>query len=184
MKTYFFALGISLLALSACNSDNKTTATTTDSTANKTAVNDSGNTTTTTTTTTTVVTHSPANRQLMTVKTNKPIKVVYDSVHYRYVDVTTNQEPSTYYYDPATHDTFDYRGYILNNALVYSNGEPARIDTVVLYNNPYNVEVRDTIIARQQSGNYKMKQKGNTYKEKTDTSKTKVTKNSVKMKSN
>ena len=170
-KSFVVLAALSFIGLGACNNDEKastTTTTATDTAAKVTAPDTSnGSTTTTTTTTTTVVTtKAPQYRtSLMTVKTNKPIKVMYDTVHMRYVDVTTNKEPTTYYYDPETHDTFDYRGYLLNNALIYNNGSYS-VDTVRLMSNQYNVVVRDSIVARM--GKTKTKTKGDKTKVKTD----------------
>ena len=170
MKKSFVVLAVlSFIGLGACNNDEKasTTTTATDTSAKMVTPDTShGSTTTTTTTTTTVTTKAPEYRtSLMTVKTNKPIKVVYDTVHMRYVDVTTQKEPTTYYYDPETHDTFDYRGYLLNNALIYNNGAYS-VDTVRLMSNQYNVVVRDSIVARM--GKSKTKTKGDKTKVKTD----------------
>lgn len=124
MKKQFFLIGTAaILGLSACNNDSTNSTTNTDST--KTNMGDTTVQTTTTTTTTTKTYHPITNfehRTFYSVATKKPVKLRVDTVNHYYVDVSTNQEPDYYYYDPATHDTFDYWGRRLNNALINNNG--------------------------------------------------------------
>ncbi|CAN5358138.1 hypothetical protein BH09BAC2_BH09BAC2_21730 [soil metagenome] len=182
MKKLFVIAAVTIMGFTACNDDSKTntnTTTTTDTaTTNNTMAND-GTTTTTTTTTTVVTTRSLENRNLMVVKTNKPIQLKYDPDHSYYIDATTNKQATTYFYDPATNDTFDYRGYIVNNALLNNNGD-WKTDESRLWSNQYNVTLRDSI---QAGGSVKIKQNDNSYKEKTDSTKLKVTDNKMKVKS-
>ncbi len=173
MKTQFsLASATAILMLAACNN------------AETTKVNaDSSVTTKTTTTTTRYAKRNLENRSLMDIKTNKEIVLRYDTVYYYYVDATTNQRPTSYYYyDPSTKDTFDYRGYIVNNSLVLKDGNYT-VDEVKLMENPYNLEVKQDIPpASTEAVSTKIKDNGNAYKEKTDTSKLKVTDRKTKLK--
>jgi|GEM_PF-4362682 len=125
-KQLFLMSAAAIFGFAACN-DNATSATTkTDSTMTTNPGDTTIQTTTTTTTTTTKTVHPIANfehRTFYNVKTQKPVKLRMDTVMHYYVDVTTNQQPDYYYYDPATKDTFDYWGRVLNNALMNSNGD-------------------------------------------------------------
>ena len=124
MKKQFFLMGAAaILGFAACNDNGTSTTTNTDTTA--TNPGDTTIQTTTTTTTTTKTVHPIANfehRTFYNVVTHKPVKLRMDTVYHYYVDVNTNKEPDYYYYDPATKDTFDYWGRILNNALIDNNG--------------------------------------------------------------
>ncbi len=207
MKKYIFLLSaVSVLGFASCSDDSsKTTTSTAASDTMKTATtpatdtangSTSSTTTTKTTTTTTVTTRSLENRSLMTLKTNKPIKLVYNPSKKYYVDATTNKQPEImYYYDPSTNDTFDYRGYIVNNALMNNNGS-WKVDESKLMSNPYNVQLSDSIkmstsdmsnnnmsTGATGTGKMKIKQDGNSYKEKTDTSKVKINDKMMKVKS-
>lgn len=195
-KAFFLLAAVSIMGLISCSDDSsKTTTTTTgtDSTAKSVAptmdsgsMSTSSTTTTTKTTTTTVTTRNLENRNLMTLKTNKPIKLVYNPEKSYYVDATTNKEPAImYYYDPSTNDTFDYRGYIVNNALMNNNGT-WKVNETKLMDNPYNVQLHDSlqIMKSMPQGDMKMKQRGDNYKEKTDTSKLKVNDHKIKVKTN
>jgi hypothetical protein len=125
MKKQFFLIGTAaMLSLAACN-DNATTDTTMKDSTVTTNPGDTTVQTTTTTTTTTKTVHPIANfekRIFYNVVTKKPVKLRMDTVLHFYVDVTTNQQPDYYYYDPAAKDTFDYYGRRLNNALMNENG--------------------------------------------------------------
>ena len=125
MKKQFLLLGAAaIFAFSGCNDNGSSTTTNTDTTAATTASGDSAVTTTTTTTTRTAYPISNfEHRTFYSVKTHKPVKLRMDTVNHYYVDVTTNQQPDYYYYDPATKDTFDYWGRRLNNALIMNNGD-------------------------------------------------------------
>lgn len=172
---------IAIFGLAACNdaTNNKST---TDSVV---VVPNNSNTTATTTTTTTVTTRKLNNKQVVVLGTNKKVRLVYDTVHYYYVDAATNLQPSGYYYDPETKDTFDYRGYNLNNALMYKDGKYV-VDEDKLMNNAYNMEIRDeshTMPApNSTTDEKKIKENENSYKEKTDTSKIKITDRKTKIK--
>jgi hypothetical protein len=124
MKKQFLLLGTAaIFAFAACN-DNGTSTTTNKDTTVATAPGDSSVTTTTTTTTRTAYPISNfEHRTFYSVKTHKPVKLRMDTVLHYYVDVSTNQQPDYYYYDPSTKDTFDYWGRRLNNALILNNGD-------------------------------------------------------------
>lgn len=169
---------IAFLGIAACNEGTKTT-TTTDSTV---VVPANG---TTTTTTTTVTTRKLNNKEVIVLGSNKKVRLVYDTVHYYYVDAATNQQPTGYYYDPETKDTFDYRGYNLNNALMYKNGSYT-VDESKLMDNSYNMEIKNenhtVVVPSNTDGEKKIKENDNAYKEKTDTSKIKITDRKTKIK--
>jgi len=167
MKKQLFLMGAAaILALAACNDNASTETTNTDSTL---AATDSSVTTTTTTRTATPIANFER-RTFYNVKTKKPVKLRMDTVLHYYVDVTTNQQPDYYYYDPSAKDTFDYYGRRLNNALMYNNGD-------------YTVdETRIVVPTDNTTGDIKIKTTDNKYKEKTDTSKVKVTDNKMKVK--
>src|SRR5438045_3431958 len=123
MKKQFFLLGAAaIFGFAACNDNGTSTTTNKDTTA--TASGDSAVTTSTTTTTRTAYPISNfEHRTFYSVKTHKPVKLRMDTVNHYYVDVSTNQQPDYYYYDPATKDTFDCWGRRLNNALILNNGD-------------------------------------------------------------
>lgn len=171
MKKQFFLLGAAaILGFAACSDSSTDSTTTTDSTAN------------TATATTTGPTRGTeianfSSRSFMDVRTNKPITLRWDTVHYYYVDETGNQP--YFYYDPATKDTFDYWGRRLNDYLIYENNEwrvdESRIPAI-------DVTVTTDTSTTSASGNLKIKATDDKYKEKTDTSKLKVTDDKMKAK--
>ena len=168
MKKQFFLLGAAaIFGFAACNDSSTDTTTTTDS-ANAT----SATTSTYTAPTRGVEIANFSNRTFMDVKTNKPIKLRWDTVHYYYVDEMGNQP--YFYYDPATKDTFDYWGRRLNDYLIYENNE-FRIDES-------RVPPIDTTATMSTSGDIKIKATDDKYKEKTDTSKLKITDDKMKAK--
>ncbi|MEP6616542.1 MAG: hypothetical protein ABJA57_08190 [Ginsengibacter sp.] len=174
MKKQFILLSTAVMFLfTACNDETKTDTTTTNSDSTVVAAPDTSNMATTTTVTTTTTTTIPNfdHRSFVSLKTKKPIKLRQDTVTHVYVDMTTNEQPY-YYYDPATHDTFDYKGRMVNNALVMNNGEYT-IDETRISNVPATAPA---------TGDYKMKQSGDKMKEKTDTSKMKMDNNKMKVK--
>ncbi len=182
MKKTFLLTSASLIILAACNSNSDKTTTNTDSTI---AVN-ADSVTKTTTTTVSKTTYSKRRLEtakLVDIKTKQAIVLVYDTVHYYYVDSKTMQQPKSYYFDEATKDTFDYRGYLVNNSLIMKDGD-YMVDETKLFENPYNVEVRSNITAAPNPAEVdkKIKTNGNSYKEKTDTSKIKITDNKTKIK--
>ena len=205
MKTQIILFSsIIALGFASCNDNATKTNTTTDTAATAATMGANGDTTVKTTTTTTSTTtstsiHPIANfehRTFVSVKTGKKIKLKVDTIHHYYIDVNTNQQPEYYYFDPATHDTFDYRGRILNHALIYNNGT-YNVDETRLTDNGsssdagMNANTQDntgtstsTDNANTEKGpdHMKVKQKGDMYKEKTDNSKLKITDKKIKSK--
>src|SRR5215212_2485958 len=117
MKKQFFLLGAAaIFGFAACNDSGTDSTATTDSTTNATA---------TTSTAMGPTRGTPIanfeSRTFMDVKSNKPIKLHWDTVHYYYVDDSGSQP--YYYYDPSTKDTFDYWGRRLNDYLIYENND-------------------------------------------------------------
>lgn len=114
MKKQFFLIGSAIILFAACNDESSTSTTT-----------DTDSTTTTSTTTSSIETGvtSETNfetRSFMDLKTGTPLTVRRDTVTYKYVDVNSGREVG-FYYDPASSDTFDSRGYILNNSLTINS---------------------------------------------------------------
>ena len=163
MKKQLIYLGATLIfGLTACNENSTNTA------------NNNGDSTKTTTSTT--VGRRIANfesRSFVNLKTGKPVKLRYDTVYHYYVDVETNKEPDYYYYDPAAHDTFDYLGRTLNNALIMDNGD-YRIDETRIVHDTVMVTApttTDTTTISTTTNNANTKTKT---KEKDDKTKTKT----------
>ena len=55
-------------------------------------------------------------------QTNRPVDVLKDTNSHQYVDLSTHK-PLVYYYEAISHDTFDIRGRIINNALILKDGK-------------------------------------------------------------
>lgn len=171
MKKQFFLLGTAaILGFVACNDSGTANTTAKDST-----------TTTTTQTNTERRGAMIANfdtRAFMDLKTNKPIKLHWDTVHYYYVDKSGSQP--YYYYDPIAKDTFDYWGRRLNGYITSSNGD-YMLDESRMPAMDMSTPAMDTSSAST-SGNMKIKSKDDMYKEKTDSSKLKITDDKMKVK--
>jgi hypothetical protein len=171
MKKQFFLLGAAaIFGFAACNDSATDSTTTTDSSA-----------TTNTMTTTTGPTRGTeianfSTRTFMDVKTNKPVKLRWDTERYYYVDESGSQP--YYYYDPSTKDTFDYWGRRLNDYLIYENND-YRVDESRMP--AMDMSPMDTS-SPAMSGDMKVKATDDKYKEKTDTSKLKVTDDKIKAK--
>ncbi|MFP5039366.1 hypothetical protein [Parasediminibacterium sp. JCM 36343] len=175
-KSILVTSAAAVLMVVACN--NNTTP------ANAVAPNADSAVTTTTTTKTVYSKRRLEGTKLVDIQNNKTIVLKYDTVHYYYVDAATNEPPKSYYYDEATKDTFDYRGYLVNNSLIAKDGNYT-VDEAKLMDNPYNVEVKKDMVivtAPDSAVSKKMKDNGNAYKEKTDTSKVKITSRKTKIK--
>ena len=164
MKKQFFLMGAAaILGFAACNDNGTSNTTKTDSTTT-TNPGDTTIQTTTTTTATTKTVHPIANfehRTFYNVKTHKPVKLRMDTVYHYYVDVNTNKEPDYYYYDPATKDTFDYWGRVLNNALMMNNGDytidETRLSTENTTTTPVQSSDTGTMNSTNKMNNGKMK---------------------------
>ena len=185
MKKQFLLIGTAaILAISACNDTSTDSTTTTDSTAANTAT--TGTQSTGTTTGTEIANFST--RTFMDVKTNKPIKLKWDAERHYYTDESGNQP--YYYYDPASHDTFDYWGRRLNSYLTYNNGDWTLDESRLSSSSNISTgTTSDTVTVSTSggstttgSGDTKIKAKDDKYKEKTDDSKLKVTDDKMKVK--
>jgi hypothetical protein len=170
MKKQFFLLGAAaLMGVAACNDSNTNNATTTDSTVSTTQTNVERK---------GVEIANFAGRTFIDLKTNKPVKLHWDTVHYYYVD-DAGTTPY-YYYDPSTKDTFDYWGRRLNSYLTYSNGDYIVDESRLSSTDMTTADTATT--SSTNSGDMKVKSTDDKYKEKTDTSKLKVTDDKMKMK--
>ncbi|MEO5781689.1 MAG: hypothetical protein ABIQ07_00370 [Ginsengibacter sp.] len=171
MKKQLFLLGcVATLSFAACNDSGTDTTTAKDST-----------TTTTTQTNTERRGAMIANfdtRKFMDLKTNKPVKLHWDTVHYYYVDDSGTQP--YYYYDPIAKDTFDYWGRRLNGYITSSNGD-YMLDESRMPAMDMSAPTMDTA-STSTSGDMKIKSKDDMYKEKTDSSKLKITDDKMKVK--
>ena len=181
-KQLLFLSGIALSAFMACNPAPTTTTTTApNADSMRLAQGDSLTKTTTTTTTTTMSIHPIANfehRTFYNVKTHKIVKLRVDTVNHYYVDASSNSRPDYYYYDPIAHDTFDYQGRVVNNALMLTNGDYTLDESRLSNSGSGMTTTMDTSTHSsgnmEKSGNLKIKQKDGMYKEKTDNSKVKI----------
>lgn len=173
MKKQLFLMGAAaILGFAACNDNGTSNTTKTDSTT--TNPGDTTIQTTTTTTTTTKTVHPIANfehRTFYNVKTHKPVKLRMDTVLHYYVDISTNKEPDYYYYDPASKDTFDYWGRVLNDALIMNNGDYTIDESRLSSDNTTPTQSTDTgsmnSASKMNNGKMKMKQKDDKMKIKT-----------------
>ena len=181
-----FITAITFFALSACNPTTTTTTTPNSDTMHLNA-GDSSMTKTTTTTTTQVTVHQIPNfdrRTFYNVKTHKIVKLKIDTVNHYYMDMSSNSKPDYFYYDPIAHDTFDYQGRVVNNALILNNGDYSLDESRLSSSTQDMGNNMDTSMHsdHMNNGNSKIKQKDDKYKEKTDNSKVKVTDKMVKVK--
>ena len=185
MKKQFVLIGSAVILLfSACNEESSTSTTTdTDSTTSTSSTSNME-------TGVTAETNNFETRSFMDLKTGTPLTLRRDTVTYRYVDVNTGREVS-YYYDPSTRDTFDSRGYILNNSLIMKDGNYT-IDEIKVIANPDNIKIKegdnkmkmDDNSMKLKDDESKIKERGDMYKEKTDSTKIKVTDDKLKIKNN
>ncbi|MBA2563012.1 MAG: hypothetical protein H0V14_08885 [Chitinophagaceae bacterium] len=182
MKNQFALMAATVMLLfTACNDESSTSTTTdTDSTTNNTITTNNDNVTS--------GTNDFEARSYMDLKTGIPLTLRRDTVTSRYVDVNTGSEVG-YYYDPSTSDTFDSRGYILNNSLIMKDGNYTFDETKVMAN-PDNIKIKegdskvkiDHNSMKVKDDDGKIKERGDTYKEKTDSTKIKVTDDKLKVK--
>jgi hypothetical protein len=192
MKTKLFGFGgLLVLSLAACNSGSSTT--TTDSTT--VAADTSQTTATDASASNNIPVHFDASASYVDLKTGKPVKLRVDTVTHYIVEEVTNQ-PVMYFINPATNDTFDRSGRIVNRALIRSSNGDYTIDesriTVSSDDNSStsatdaddtadtaNTTADETTTA---TGNSKTKIKEDKFKQKTDNSKVKVKEDKVKVK--
>lgn len=179
MKSNLMYLAAAIaVTVSACNNaGDSSTVTTMDSSSSATIVTDNPN-------------GSIELPTYMDVISNKPVTVMQDTVSRQYVDMDTHQ-PLTYYYNPITHDTFDARGRIVNNALVLTNGDYTIDESKIKSNNDdfkmKNGDMKmkmDDGDMKMKDGDMKVKDKDDVYKEKTDSTKLKVKDGKMKIKDN
>ncbi len=79
--------------------------------------------------------------------TNRPTDVMEDSNTHQYVDVST-QIPLTIYYDANSTDTFDNKGRIINNAIIYNSGQYS-IDESKVISNTDSLKIKDEAIKKK-----------------------------------
>ena len=122
-------------------------------------------------------------------QTNSPVEVTQDEKTHQYVEVSTHK-PLTFYYDPVSHDTFDVRGRLVNNALVLTEGkykvDEAKVksneDAFKIKTNEMKMKVESDGDMKMKTDDKKIKDKDDKYKEKTDDSKLKVKDDKIKVK--
>ncbi|MCW3109223.1 MAG: hypothetical protein JWQ09_3729 [Segetibacter sp.] len=182
MKTKFFGFGglFVLLIIAACN--NGTSTTNTDSTTISTDTSQATSSSVSSLNQATV--HLDPSASYVELKTGKPVKLRVDTVTKYIVNEVTN-EPVMYYINPATNDTFDRSGRLVNRALIRNaNGDYSVDETriTVSTDDNSNMTSSDTTEAGAAGGNSKTKIKDDKFKQKTDTSTIKVKEGKVKVK--
>jgi hypothetical protein len=188
---------VALLSIVSCNqsSTSETTADSTTTTTTGSSTDAGANSTTATSGTTTTV---DENASYVDLKSGKTIKVKRNQQTGKYINSETN-EPLMYYINPATADTFDVDGRVVNNALV-KGAEGYTVDETKIStdNGKLKVQGDGDIKAKEgdvkakietdgdmklKSGDSKEKIKGDTYKSKDASGKTKTTEEGTKTKS-
>jgi hypothetical protein len=189
MKMKFFALGgmCFLIGMVGCNNGAGTT--TTDSTTVSTAhtsTEDAG-------ASKNIRVQLDPTVSYVDLRTGKPVKLRVDTVT-RYIVNEVSNEPVTYYINPATNDTFDKRGRLVNKALVKSSDGDYTIDEsrITVTSDDVNSNMVSTDTAANTTntadgngnatGNSKTKIKDNKFKQKTDTTLIKVKDDKIKIK--
>jgi hypothetical protein len=188
MKTNYFAFGglLVLLGMTACNSGSTTT--TTDSTTVAVDTSQQSSSSTVSGSSNTAV-HFDPSASYVDLKTGKPVKLRVDTVTHYIVEEVTNQ-PVMFYINPATNDTFDRTGRIVNRALTRgSNGDYTVDESRITVSSDDNSSTSTTDTANTTAdetttatGSSKTKIKEDKLKQKTDNSKVKVKDDKVKVK--
>lgn len=125
-----------------------------------------------------ITVHFDPEANYVDLKTGKPIKLKVDTSGSSIVEEESNQ-PVTYYVNPATNDTFDGSGRMVNRALIKgANGEYTIVESKITVTSvdAKNVSSSDTasdvtVESSPVKGNKKKKMKGDATKQNTDTSK-------------
>jgi hypothetical protein len=185
MKTRFFTLGSMLIIMSAVACNNGTSTTTSDSTTVTTGQTQTDAASEGTTNRVTV--HFDPSASYVDLKTGKSVKLRVDTVT-KYVINEVTSEPVMFYINPATNDTFDQRGRLVNGALVKNTSGNYTVDESRLTDDNNSDESStdssdnsaDTAVTAL--GNSKTKIKDDKFKQKTDTTSVKVKNNKVKIK--
>lgn len=187
MENKFFGLGglFVLLFLGACNSGTSTTST--DSTTVSTDTSQATSSNVSSLNHATV--HLDPSASYVDLTTGKPVKLRVDTVTKYIVNEVTNQ-PIMYYVNPATNDTFDRSGRLVNRALIRSSNGDYSVDESRITVSPAensNMSGSDTTNTMTDQGataggNSKTKIKDDKIKQKTDTSTLKVKEGKVKVK--
>lgn len=177
MKKQLLLIGtVAVFGFTACDDSSSSSTTGTDSTTN---------------TNSTTTTNNPGGAETKSVtdlRSGQTITIRRDTSTWRYVDVASGSVVGIYF-DPVSHDTFDSRGYILNNALMSDNGNWTIVEER-LWENPENVKIKDNDMKlkieddkmKMKTDDGKIKQEDGKYKEKTDSTKLKVTDDKIKSK--
>lgn len=186
MKTKLFAptFVFFLLCITACGDG--TTTTSTDSTTVTTGSAQTG--TDDMSASTNINVNLDPSASYVDLKTGKPVKLRVDTVTKYIVEEATN-EPVMYYVNPATKDTFDRTGRLVNLALVRSESGDYSIDETKITGTAgrsANTISTDTSTTSSETetpiGNSKTKFKDDKFKQKTDSTTIKVKDNKVKVK--
>ncbi len=130
------------------------------------------------TTTTAPVVKLKANADYIDLKTGKKIRLRVDTVT-QFVLNEVTKEPIVFYIDPATNDTFDARGRLVNKALIRNTDGDYTINESMLM--PQETVLEDTIA---DLGKSKEKIKDDKYKFKDENIKVKIKEDKTKIKNN
>ncbi len=167
---------MALLGFVACNDADEKTETTVDSSTSSTVTETSG----TMTNMEGVVDPNP-NTSYVDLSSGTTIKVRRDTIT-RYIINEETTSPVMYYFDPATNDTFDRSGRVVNNALLKGPDGSWTIDESrikVKMQDDGDVKMKD----KDSDDKVKLETNGDA-KIKTDTSKTKIKDGKIKEKKN
>lgn len=160
MKKQFIALSaMAVFALASCNSANS----------DEDMISDS--TTVISTENTSSTDRAP---ELYNLETKEKVNVVYDEKSKQYVGETSG-DPIHFYYDPISRDTFDSRGRLVNNALVYVDGKYNLDEAKVKSDeDSYKMKIADLKVKMEADGDTKIKNDDMKIKETDDKSKLKT----------
>lgn len=116
----------------------------------------------------------------VSLNTSKPIKVKRDTTRGYIVDYETNEPLNFFFYNPATNDTFDWSGNVVNNYLLLGDDGTYKLDE-----DRWRTKVDDDGDVKAKDGDeskIKIDGDGSEIKIKTDTSKIKIDASGTKTK--
>jgi hypothetical protein len=116
-----------LFFVTACNNSDSETTTTTDSLATNAEASESAETNTTASSSASLESFDES-ASYVSLTTKKPVKVKKDVTRGYVVDYETNEPLNYYFYNPATRDTFDWSGNVVNGYLMRGNDGAYKLD--------------------------------------------------------
>jgi hypothetical protein len=163
----------------ACNNSGSET-TTTDSTTLSGTTGENSETASGTSTASSSLASFDESASYISLKTKKPVRVKADATRGYVVDYESNQPLDYYFYNPATRDTFDWSGNVVNGYLVLGDD-----GTYTLDEGKWKTKVDEDGDAKAKDGDdtkIKVDGNGTDAKIKTDSTKTKVSASGTKTK--